>query len=285
MVEVIRTVSQMQHIADQLRHKRVRIGLVPTMGYLHEGHLSLVTQALKDADQVVVSIFVNPIQFGPKEDLAAYPRDLDRDLALITEAGAHFAYVPDVSEMYPDGFATYVEVEGLTDQLCGQSRPGHFRGVTTVVTKLFTSIKPHVAVFGQKDAQQVLVIRRMARDLSLDVDVVVAPTVRESDGVAKSSRNVYLTPVERQEAPVLYRALQHAKTMMEDGVSDPHKVVNTVRAMIADAPHAQVDYVEIVDTDRLVPLSVLSGQVLLAVAVYFGKARLIDNIWVDIPPK
>jgi pantoate--beta-alanine ligase len=281
MVDVIKTVSHMHTVADQLRQRGNRIGLVPTMGYLHEGHLSLVTQALQHADQVVVSIFVNPIQFGPKEDLAAYPRDLDRDLKQISEAGAHFAYVPDVNEMYPDGFATYVNVEGLTDNLCGRSRPGHFRGVATVVAKLFTATKPHVAVFGQKDAQQVLVIQRMVRDLNLDVDVVVAPTIRESDGLAKSSRNVYLTPEARQEAPVLYRALQLGKSLIEDGVRDAGQVLGAMRNLIAEAPHAQIDYVEAVDMDRLAPLSVLSGRVLLAVAVYFGKARLIDNIWVE----
>ncbi|MFT5365367.1 MAG: pantoate--beta-alanine ligase [Candidatus Latescibacterota bacterium] len=283
MVEVIRTVSQMHHVANQLRQEGVRIGLVPTMGYLHKGHLSLITRALQDADQVVVSIFVNPIQFGPKEDLAAYPRDLSRDLALIEDAGASFAYVPETEEMYPEGFATYIDVEGLTDRLCGVSRPGHFRGVTTVVAKLFTAVKPHVAVFGQKDAQQVLVIQHMVRDLNLDVDVVVAPTVRESDGLAKSSRNVYLTPEEREEAPVLYRALQRGKALIEEGVREPDVVLGAIRAMIADAPLAQTDYIEAVDMDRLVPLSILSGRVLLAVAVYFGKARLIDNIWVKIP--
>jgi pantoate--beta-alanine ligase len=283
VVEVIRTVSQMHHVANQLRQEGVRIGLVPTMGYLHKGHLSLITRALQDADQVVVSIFVNPIQFGPKEDLAAYPRDLSRDLALIEDAGASFAYVPETEEMYPEGFATYIDVEGLTDRLCGVSRPGHFRGVTTVVAKLFTAVKPHVAVFGQKDAQQVLVIQHMVRDLNLDVDVVVAPTVRESDGLAKSSRNVYLTPEEREEAPVLYRALQRGKALIEEGVREPDVVLGAIRAMIADAPLAQTDYIEAVDMDRLVPLSILSGRVLLAVAVYFGKARLIDNIWVKIP--
>jgi pantoate--beta-alanine ligase len=273
----------MHHVANQLRQEGVRIGLVPTMGYLHKGHLSLITRALQDADQVVVSIFVNPIQFGPKEDLAAYPRDLSRDLALIEDAGASFAYVPETEEMYPEGFATYIDVEGLTDRLCGVSRPGHFRGVTTVVAKLFTAVKPHVAVFGQKDAQQVLVIQHMVRDLNLDVDVVVAPTVRESDGLAKSSRNVYLTPEEREEAPVLYRALQRGKALIEEGVREPDVVLGAIRAMIADAPLAQTDYIEAVDMDRLVPLSILSGRVLLAVAVYFGKARLIDNIWVKIP--
>jgi len=281
MVEVIKTVSHMQDVADQLRQSGNRIGLVPTMGYLHDGHLSLVTRALQEADQVVVSIFVNPIQFGPKEDLAAYPRDLDRDLKLISEAGARFAYVPDAHEMYPDGFATYVNVEGLTDNLCGRSRPGHFRGVATVVAKLFMAVKPHSAVFGQKDAQQVLVIQRMVRDLNLDVDVVVAPTIREADGLAKSSRNVYLTPEARQEAPVLYRALQMGKTLIEDGVRDADQVLGAMRNLIVEAPHAQIDYVEAVDMDRLASLSDLSGRVLLAVAVYFGKARLIDNIWVE----
>lgn len=282
MVDVIRTVAQMHEVADHLRQQGHRIGLVPTMGYLHEGHLSLVTRALQDAHRVVVSIFVNPIQFGPKEDLAAYPRDLDRDLKLISEAGAHFAYVPDVGEMYPDGFATYVNVEGLTDSLCGLSRPGHFRGVTTVVAKLFTATKPHLAVFGQKDAQQVLVIQRMVRDLNLDVDVIVAPTVREADGLAKSSRNVYLTPEARKDAPVLYRALQMGKALIEEGSRDPNLVLGEMRKLISESPHAKIDYVEAVDMDRLAPLSVLSGRVLLAVAVYFGKARLIDNIWVEM---
>lgn len=283
MIEVIKTVSDMHHVADELRRRGERIGLVPTMGYLHEGHLSLVTRALEDANPVVVSIFVNPTQFGPKEDLAAYPRDLDRDLDLIEKAGAQFAYVPEVEEMYPEGFATYVNVEGLTDYLCGISRPEHFQGVTTVVTKLFGAVKPHLAVFGQKDAQQVLVIQRMVRDLNLDVEVVVAPTIREADGVAKSSRNVYLTPDERQEAPVLYHALQRGKTMIEQGVRDPEEVLHTMRSMIDDAPHAKIDYVEAVDLDRIAPVSVLSGRVLLAVAVYFGKARLIDNVWADAP--
>lgn len=283
MVEVIHTVSQMQQVADDLRVEKRRIGLVPTMGYLHEGHVSLVHRAVQDADDVVVSIFVNPIQFGPKEDLAAYPRDLDRDLALITEAGARYAYVPDVEEMYPKGFATYVDIEGLTEHLCGRSRPGHFRGVATVVTKLFTAVKPHLAVFGQKDAQQVLVLQRMVHDLNLDVDLVVSPTVRESDGLAKSSRNVYLSDVERQEAPVLNRALQMGKSMIESGVRDVDEILGVMKKMIEDMPHAKIDYIEAVDRDLLQPLTTISGRVLLAVAVYFGKARLIDNAWVDVP--
>ncbi|MBT4139503.1 MAG: pantoate--beta-alanine ligase [Candidatus Latescibacteria bacterium] len=284
-MEVIQTISHMHQVADQLRNAGDRVGLVPTMGYLHEGHLSLITRALEDANQVVVSIFVNPTQFGPKEDLAAYPRDLDRDLDLIEKAGAKFAYVPEVEEVYPEGFATYVNVEGLTDNLCGISRPEHFKGVTTIVSKLFAAVKPHLAVFGQKDAQQVLVIQRMVRDLNFDVEVVVAPTVREADGVAKSSRNVYLTPEERQDAPALYRALQKGKALIEAGVRDPEEVVRTMRAMINATPYGQIDYVEAVDMDQLAPMSALSGQVLLAVAVYFGKARLIDNVWVEVPRK
>ncbi len=278
MVDVVKTVRQMHQVADGLRQQGVRIGLVPTMGYLHEGHLSLVLRALKEADRVVVSIFVNPMQFGPKEDLGAYPRDLDRDLNLISELGAHVAYVPEVVEMYPDGYATAVEVAGLTDHLCGASRPGHFRGVATVVAKLFAAVKPHVAVFGQKDAQQVAVIRRMTRDLNLDVAVVVAPTVRESDGLAKSSRNIYLSPEARLEAPVLNRALQTGKTLIEQGERQAQVVMDTMRTMIADAPHAEIDYIEVVDADRIQPVETLSGTVLLAVAVRFGKARLIDNI-------
>ncbi|MBT3603091.1 MAG: pantoate--beta-alanine ligase [Candidatus Latescibacteria bacterium] len=284
-MEVIQTISHMHQVADQLRNAGDRVGLVPTMGYLHEGHLSLITRALEDANQVVVSIFVNPTQFGPKEDLAAYPRDLDRDLDLIEKAGAKFAYVPEVEEVYPEGFATYVNVEGVTDNLCGISRPEHFKGVTTIVSKLFAAVKPHLAVFGQKDAQQVLVIQRMVRDLNFDVEVVVAPTVREADGVAKSSRNVYLTPEERQDAPALYRALQKGKALIEAGVRDPEEVVRTMRAMINATPYGQIDYVEAVDMDQLAPMSALSGQVLLAVAVYFGKARLIDNVWVEVPRK
>lgn len=280
MVEVIRTIAQMHRVADELRQKGLRIGLVPTMGYLHEGHLSLVEKALEDADQVVVSIFVNPTQFGPKEDLAAYPRDLDRDLEMISKAGAHFAFVPEVGDMYPTGYATYVQVEGLTDHLCGVSRPGHFRGVATVVSKLFTAVKPHFAVFGQKDAQQVLVIERMTKDLNLDVEIVRAPTVREADGLAKSSRNIYLTAEERAQAPVLYKTLQMAEDMVHNGTRDAHTVLAKMRTMIEDMPSARVDYIEAVDRHHLQPVSDLSGQILIALAVYFGKARLIDNIWI-----
>ena len=278
MVEIIRTVQDMHRAADHMRRQGLRIGMVPTMGYLHEGHLSLVQQALQAADRVVVSIFVNPTQFGPKEDLSAYPRDLDRDLNMIGELGAHLAYVPDIAEMYPEGYATFIEVTGLTDHLCGASRPGHFRGVATVVAKLFAAAKPHVAVFGQKDAQQVAVIRRMARDLNLDVEILIAPTVREADGLAKSSRNVYLTPQERREAPVLYRALQKGRALIEGGERRTEAVIAAMQAVIADALHAQIDYIEIVDPKHIQPVNAISGEVLLALAVRFSKARLIDNM-------
>ena len=283
MVEVIRTVSEMHRAADAIRLEGLRIGLVPTMGYLHEGHLSLVHRALKETDRVVVSIFVNPKQFGPQEDLAAYPRDLDRDLALIAEAGAQVAYVPEVSEMYPKGYATYVDVDELADGLWGRSRPGHFRGVTTIVTKLFAAVKPHVAVFGQKDAQQALILKRLARDLNLDVDVVMAPTAREPDGLAKSSRNVYLSAQEREQAPVLYQALEMAGAMVADGERRAAVVLGAVRDLIGARSQAEIDYVEAVDTDRLAPVEALSGPVLLALAAKFGKARLIDNVILDVP--
>ncbi|MDA0710702.1 MAG: pantoate--beta-alanine ligase [bacterium] len=285
MVKVCRTVAEMKGIADHLRGEGLRIGLVPTMGYLHEGHLSLIGRALSESDVAVVSIFVNPIQFGPKEDLAAYPRDIARDLDLIHAAGAQYAFVPEPDEIYPPGFCSYVQVEGLTDSLCGLARPGHFRGVTTVVAKLFHAVKPHVAVFGQKDAQQVLVIERMTRDLDFDVAISVAPTVREPDGLAKSSRNIYLAADERKEAPVVYRALQHGKQLISSGRRNTDGVLSAIRSVIETSPKARIDYIEAVDRDRLTRVSVFSGRTLIAVAVYFGKARLIDNLWVDETPQ
>jgi len=281
-VDVIRTVGEMHHAADVMRQSGQKIGLVPTMGFLHKGHLSLVEHALEVTDRVVVSIFVNPIQFGPSEDLDAYPRDLDRDLKLISDLGAHIAYVPSVEEMYPEGFVTSVAVTDLTANLCGRARPGHFEGVTTVVAKLFATVKPHVAVFGQKDAQQAIVIRRMARDLNMDVGVMIAPTVREADGLAMSSRNVYLSAGERQEATALYRALMLGQKMIERGERCAQKVVAVMFDVIAPQPHAEIDYIEVVDAEQLTPATELSDSILLAVAVRFGKARLIDNTLVQV---
>ncbi|MCZ6633167.1 MAG: pantoate--beta-alanine ligase [bacterium] len=277
-MKVIQTVSEMHRVADQIRADGLQIGLVPTMGFLHEGHLSLIGRARRCADRVVVSIFVNPTQFGPQEDLEAYPLDFERDRMLIGDFGGDLIYAPDAEEMYPEGYASYVDVEGLTRHLCGASRPGHFRGVTTVVTKLFAAVKPHVAIFGQKDAQQAAVIRRMAQDLNLDVEVLVSPTIREVDGLAKSSRNFYLSPEERQEASVLYQALQKAKCLVADGERRADVVIGEMRELIERRPLAQIDYIEAVDTADLQPMEEFSGEILLALAVQFGKARLIDNL-------
>ena len=276
-VKIVKAVRAMHRAADRMRRAGHRIALVPTMGYLHEGHLSLVRRARREADRVVVSIFVNPLQFGPAEDFAAYPRDLARDLERLGQCGVHLAYLPEVAEIYPEDFATTVEVARLTQGLCGAHRPGHFDGVTTIVAKLFAAVKPHVAVFGQKDAQQTLVIQKMVRDLDLDVEIAIAPTVREADGLAMSSRNAYLTPDERMEAPSLYRALMLGKKMIARGERRACRVVAAMRDVIAPLCHAKIDYIEAVDAESLAPVEVIENSVLLAVAVRFGEARLIDN--------
>ncbi len=281
-VKIIKTVHDMHRAADHIRQAGLRIGLVPTMGYLHEGHLSLVRQALKVTDRVVVSIFVNPLQFGPTEDLAAYPKDIDRDLKLLDRHGVHLAYLPQKKEIYPRDFATSVSVAKLTERLCGASRPGHFEGVTTIVTKLFAAVKPHVAVFGQKDAQQTIVIQRLVRDLNLDVEIQMAPTVREADGLAMSSRNAYLNAEERREAPALYRALMVGKKMIARGERRTQMVIEAMRDVIAPQCCAEIDYIEAVDAKDLTPVAELKDSILLAVAVRFGNARLIDNALVRI---
>ena len=281
-VKIIKTVHDMHRAADHIRQAGLRIGLVPTMGYLHEGHLSLVRQALKVTDRVVVSIFVNPLQFGPTEDLAAYPKDIDRDLKLLDQHGVHLAYLPQKKEIYPRDFATSVSVAKLTERLCGASRPGHFEGVTTIVTKLFAAVKPHVAVFGQKDAQQTIVIQRLVRDLNLDVEIQMAPTVREADGLAMSSRNAYLNAEERREAPALYRALMVGKKMIARGERRTQTVIEAMRDVIAPQCCAEIDYIEAVDAKDLTPVAELKDSILLAVAVRFGNARLIDNALVRI---
>ncbi len=276
-MKVVRTIGEMQRLTTRLRQEG-SLGFVPTMGALHEGHLELVRAAKRRCDRVVVSVFVNPIQFGPKDDYHAYPRDFKRDRLLLARVATDVVFYPDVREMYPDDYATYVEVEGLTKYLCGRSRPGHFRGVTTVVTKLFNIVKPDVAVFGQKDAQQAFVIKRMVRDLNFPVDIVIVPTVREPDGLAMSSRNVYLTQEERRQATVLYQSLREGEAMIKSGERDARRVKQALRRLIRTAPLAQIDYVEIVDTSRLHPVKTIKGEVLIALAVYFGRARLIDNL-------
>lgn len=258
-----------------------RVGLVPTMGYLHEGHLSLVRRARDENGLVVVSIFVNPTQFAPGEDLDRYPRDLERDLDLAGAAGADVVFHPEVREMYGPGHSTWVEVETLTEHLCGASRPGHFRGVTTVVAKLFGIVAPNTAYFGQKDAQQALIIRRMTQDLDLGVEIEVCATVRESDGLAMSSRNAYLSPEQRLEAPVLRRALLEAATAIETGERDPAAVRAVFYARLAEAPLARLDYLEIVGILDLAPVATIQSEVLVAAAVWFGDTRLIDNVSVS----
>ncbi len=271
----------MQDLAQEAKKKGKIIGFVPTMGYLHEGHLRLVRIARKKSDLCVVSIFVNPLQFGPKEDFKEYPRDIKRDKKLLEKEGVDILFYPEEKEMYPDDFSTYVKVEGLTEGLCGRSRPGHFQGVTTVVTKLFNSVLPHFAVFGEKDAQQALVIKRMVRDLNMPIKIIVAPTVREKNGLAMSSRNVYLSPKEREEATVLYRSLLKAKEMIERGERNSNVIIGKMREMIEETS-GKIDYIAIVDTKDLKEMEVIKGEVLIALAVYFSKARLIDNIRVKV---
>jgi pantoate--beta-alanine ligase len=277
-VELVRTVQEVQKAVTAARRAGKRVGFVPTMGYLHEGHLTLMRQARRETGFVVVSIFVNPTQFGPNEDLARYPRDLDRDLSLCGQVPVDLIFHPTVEEMYPQPFLTSVRVGQITERLCGASRPGHFDGVATVVAKLFNIVRPDVAFFGQKDAQQVAVIRRMVADLNMGfLEIRPVPTVREPDGLAMSSRNVYLSAAERQAALVLSRTLRMAQERVAAGERDMAGLAAAMRAGIAAEPLANIDYVEIVDYDSLQPVERLKGKALAALAVGFGKTRLIDN--------
>ncbi len=280
-MQVCHTIPEIRNFVRQVRAGGRSVGLVPTMGSLHEGHLELMRRAGEQCGVVVISIFVNPAQFGPHEDFASYPRDLERDVRMSEKAGVEAIFNPSVSEMYPAGFSTRVEVGRITEKLCGCSRPGHFSGVATVVTKLFNIIKPDRAFFGQKDAQQALVIERMAADLNLDLEVVTLPTVREPDGLAMSSRNRYLGPEERRAALILYRSLQYAKELYRAGERDAARLRRQVTAMIAAEPLARIDYVEIYSYPELEEVAEIQGPVLLALAVKIGKARLIDNITLE----
>jgi pantoate--beta-alanine ligase len=273
-------VAELRTALDGERRVGRSVGFVPTMGYLHEGHMSLMVQARTTDDVVVASIFVNPLQFGPSEDLDSYPRDLDRDLEAAARAGVDLLFVPDVQEMYPEPPLTRVEVADLSTRLEGASRPTHFAGVATVVAKLLNAVGPCRAYFGEKDFQQLVVIRRMVRDLSFPVEVVGCPTVRELDGLAKSSRNVYLSPEERAAAPVLYRALQSGKATILAGERDPAVVHDLVAGIVEAEPLAELDYVAVVDADSLTVPEPLGGRLRLLVAARFGRARLIDNVGV-----
>ena len=278
-MEVIKRTAEMQEISLRLKRKGGIIGLVPTMGYLHDGHLSLIKKARRENDIVIMSNFVNPLQFGPKEDFATYPRDLDRDNKSAESVGVDYVFAPANEEMYPQGYDTYVEVKGpITEKMCGKSRPGHFKGVTTVVLKLFLITQPDRAYFGQKDAQQAIVIRKMVTDLNVPVKIITCPIVREEDGLALSSRNTYLSSEERLQALALPRALSAGRDMIMKGETDPQKVRLHIKQILESSPGIRVDYVEVVDGDDLSDLSVIKGKVLLAAAVYVGKTRLIDNI-------
>ncbi len=277
-MRVCHSIHEMRAASRSAKRDGKRLGLVPTMGALHEGHLSLVRAARTQCDLVVASIFVNPLQFGPNEDLAKYPRDFDRDRELLKQEGVDFIFAPSVEEMYPAGAVTYVTVEGLSDKLCGRSRPGHFRGVTTVVAKLFNIVEPDRAYFGQKDAAQSTIIRRMVRDLNIPVEVVVCPIVREPDGLAMSSRNAYLDAAQRQAALVLHRSLLAVQERFDRGERKVRTLIEAGRQIFAEDPSVRLDYFEIVDPETLDPVDDLSHSALVAVAVFVGRARLIDNI-------
>ena len=272
-----KTVNEVKEQVRLWKREGLTVGLVPTMGYLHEGHQSLVKRAVAENDRVVVSVFVNPIQFAPNEDLETYPRDLEADCALCEATGAAMVFHPEPCEMYGEDFTTFVDMTGVTKELCGKSRPTHFRGVCTVVNKLFNIVTPDRAYFGQKDAQQLAVIRRMVRDLNMNVEVVGCPIIREADGLAKSSRNTYLSPEERQAALVLSKAIFTGEQMIKDGERDGEKVLAAMRALIEAEPLAKIDYVEMVQWDSIEIHHPIDCPVLTAIAVYVGKTRLIDN--------
>lgn len=274
-MEIVATISEMIKLRNAIKGT---VGFVPTMGFLHEGHLSLVKKSRKDNSCSVVSIFVNPAQFGPQEDFANYPRDMQRDLRLLDNVGNDIVFMPEPEELYPEGYCSWVEVENLTNRLEGKIRPGHFRGVTTIVTKLFNIVEPDIAYFGQKDAQQSLVIRKMTQDLNLNLMIEIMPTVREEDGLAMSSRNVYLNQDERRAATILFRSLTFARELYEKGETNSQIIRSKMAALIEQEPLAKIDYISIADTETLDELAEIKQHALISLAVRFGKTRLIDNV-------
>jgi len=276
-MKTIENISRMSTFIKMMRKEGKSIGFVPTMGYLHEGHLSLVRAAKKHTDVVVMSIFVNPIQFEPGEDFKEYPRDLKHDEEVAREAGVDVIFYPSTEDMYPNGYATHVIVKELTCNLCGESRPDHFSGVATVVTKLFNIIKPEVVYFGQKDLQQALMIKKMVADLNMDIYVKIMPIVRGPDGLAMSSRNMYLSDGEKKDAAILHKSLKHAEILIKNGERDAGKIIKAVEDMIKTKQSARIEYVKVVDTKKLEDMKTISGSVAVAVAVFFGSTRLIDN--------
>lgn len=280
-MDICYTIKDVRERVNAWKREGLTVGFVPTMGYLHEGHKSLMQAARKNNDKVVVSVFVNPMQFGPNEDLESYPRNFEKDSALCESVGVDLIFHPEPEEMYADGFCSYVDMNGLTTELCGKSRPIHFRGVQTVVLKLFNIVKPDRAYFGQKDAQQLAVIKRMVKDLNVDTEIVGCPIVREADGLAKSSRNTYLNPDERQAALILSRSLKLGRELIENGETDAKAVIKAITDSINAEPLAKIDYVNVVDFDTITPVDRIGKSVLVAIAVYIGKTRLIDNFIIE----
>ncbi len=278
----VEMINEVKELVRAARKAGSRIGLVPTMGYFHEGHLSLIRRAKRENDLVVVSLFVNPAQFGPNEDFSSYPRDLKRDQDMATGAGTDILFVPKQNEIYPAGYQTTIEVTEISRGLCGAARPGHFKGVATIVLKLFNIVEPDRAYFGEKDAQQLRVIKRMAADLNCRIEIIGCPIIRESDGLAMSSRNAYLTHPERQAATVLFRTLQTAKRQIDSGERDPQKLQQMMRNIIESEPLATPEYIEIVDSITLEHQATISGEILVALAVRIGKTRLIDNLTLSV---
>ena len=276
-IEIIKTVGRMQETAEEIRLSGKKIGLFPTLGFLHEGHLELIRQGRRRADVLVMSLFVNPTQFGPNEDLDKYPRDIEGDIKKAEGEGADIVFLPSPEEMYPDGFQSSVTVKTITDFLCGRSRPGHFEGVTTVVAKLFNIIKPHFALFGQKDFQQLAVIKRMVKDLNIDIDIIEVPIVREPDGLAMSSRNKYLNPEERKSALCIKKSIDMAVRMAGEGESNSAEIITSIRDLIMSFPFTDIEYINICDPDTLEDIETLKTRSLLALAVKVGTTRLIDN--------
>lgn len=274
-------VKDIREQVNKWKKEGLTIGFVPTMGYLHEGHRSLIEAARANNDKVVVSIFVNPMQFAPTEDLESYPRDLEKDAKLCEEVGVDLLFHPEPNEMYTDGFCSYVDMNGLTTELCGRTRPTHFRGVQTVVLKLFNIVKPDRAYFGQKDAQQLAVIKRMVADLNVDVEVIGCPIIREADGLAKSSRNTYLSSEERKAALILSKSLKLGYELIKNGETDSKAVIKAISNSISTEPLAKIDYVDVVDFGTITPVDKIGKSVLVAIAVYIGKTRLIDNFIIE----
>ena len=276
-MKLVHTIKEVREIVSEWRKEGLTVGLVPTMGYLHEGHQSLIRKSVEQNDRTVVSVFVNPIQFGPTEDLEAYPRDINRDMKAVEEVGGDLIFNPEPAEMYPGHFTSFIDTTETTELLCGAVRPIHFRGVCTVVGKLFNIVLPDKAYFGQKDAQQLATIRRFVRDLNFPVEIVACPIVREEDGLAKSSRNTYLSPAERQAALILSQSLKKGKALIEQGEKSAEKVKEVITESLKTEPLARIDYVEVVDFENIQRVETIEGETLVAIAVYIGKTRLIDN--------